>query len=110
MPPSALAPAHKQVPRGHVGSAAAGGPRLFGWPELEGELFDDRGGDFVLDREYVLQVAIVSLGPKMTAAGAVDKLGSDPDPVACFAHAALQDVTHAESRRDIGKVMGLSFI
>ena len=62
---------------------------------------DDRRGHLVLDREDVLEVAIVALGPDMVVGIGVDQLHGDPHPVARLAHAAFDHVLDAELRRDV---------
>ncbi len=60
---------------------------------------DDGGdalGEFVLQREDVLHVAVVTLGPDVVAALGVDQLGGHPHPLAGPAYAAFQHITRAE--------------
>ena len=61
---------------------------------------DDRLGDLVLDRENVVEVAVVALGPHVVAGRAVDQLGGDPHPAAGLADAAFEHVADAELARD----------
>ena len=51
-------------------------------PELERQLADNGFGDFVLDRENVLELAIVAIRPQMAADHAVDQLRGNAYPVA----------------------------
>ena len=80
---------------------AAGLDRLFFFgQELHPQGGDDRLGDLVLDREDVGKVAVVAVGPGVTAGLGVDQLGGDPHPVAGLAHAAFEDVGDVERARD----------
>ena len=60
---------------------------------------DDRGRDLVLDREDVLEVAVVALGPEVVVGRGVDQLHRDAHPLPDLAHAALDHVLHAELAR-----------
>ena len=57
---------------------------------------DDRGRDLVLDGEDVLEVAVVALGPEVVVGLGVDQLHGDAHPLPDLAHAAFDDVLHAE--------------
>ena len=65
---------------------------LFG-QQLELQRLDDRLGDLVLQREDVVEVAVVALGPDVAAGRAVDELRGDAHAVAGFAHAAFEHVS-----------------
>jgi hypothetical protein len=65
---------------------------------------NDRLRDFVLQRENVVEVAVVALGPDVAASRAIDKLSSDPDTAARFAHAAFEQVAHLELPRDLRRI------
>jgi hypothetical protein len=52
--------------------------------------------DFLLDGEYVLNGAIVPLGPEVGAACRIDELSGDADSVARTSHVALYDEGRAE--------------
>ena len=52
--------------------------------------------DLVLDGEDVLEVAVVALGPEVVVGLGVDQLHRDAHPLPDLAHAALDDVLHAE--------------
>ena len=62
---------------------------------------DDRGGHLVLDREDVLELAVVALGPDVPVGLGIDQLHRDAHAVARLAHAALDHVLHAELRRHL---------
>ena len=51
---------------------------------------------------------IVALGPLVDARGRVDELSTDPHALARAAHAALQNVAHAELKGDLLHVDGRS--
>jgi hypothetical protein len=61
----------------------------------------DGRGDLVLDREYVLEFAVVTLRPKMRLGFAVDELDGHPYPIRSLAHASLDDVVDAEFAGDL---------
>jgi len=76
---------------------------LFGQePQLQ--CADNRLRNLVLEREDVVQVAIVALRPDMAAGGAVDQLRGDPHPAARLAHAAFDNVADLELARDLRNV------
>ena len=63
-----------------------------------------RGGDLLVDREDVGQLALVALGPDVAAVRHVDELNGDADAVAGFADAALQHLAHVEQASDLSDV------
>ena len=71
---------------------------------------DDRRRHLVLDREDVLEVAVVALGPEVAVGLGVDQLHGDADALARLAHAALDDVLHAELARDLLHVDRLALV
>ena len=72
------------------------------------QVFRDRLGDFALDGKDIRQFAIVSFGPKVRIGPCVDELHVYPDRVACFLHAAFQDIGHPEKTRDLAHVFRLA--
>src|SRR5262245_56970689 len=52
--------------------------------------------DFVLQRENVGEVTIVTLGPNMISRLGFDQLRSDADTIAEFAQAAFEHIAHTE--------------
>ncbi len=95
-----LAGEHALVGRHVVGRLALGaivGRRL----DPPGQGRDDRRGHLVLDREDVLELAVVALGPDVPVGLGVDQLHGDAHPVAGLAHAALDHVLDAELRGDV---------
>ncbi len=84
--------------RGH----AAGAQRDF-------ELAGDLARDVVLDREHVVELTIVPLGPELITAGDVDQLRGDAELLPRSAHAALEDGRHVERRADVAHADVLAF-
>jgi hypothetical protein len=62
---------------------------------------DDLLRHVVLHGEYVGQIAIEPLRPKMASRGCVDKLGGDAHPVPRLAYAALKDMPHTKLRAHV---------
>src|SRR5262245_17318635 len=56
----------------------------------------NRAGQLILDREDVLELTVVALGPAMGAGYGIDELHGDANPITAAANAALQDVAHSE--------------
>jgi hypothetical protein len=52
--------------------------------------FSDAGGNFLLDSEAVAERPVVAVRPQLTAAGGIEKVDGNPQLVARFADAALQ--------------------
>ena len=77
--------------------------------KLDLELFGHRSGDLALDGEDILQLAVVRLGPKRAPIGRIDQFGDDPHSVALFAHAAFEQVRHAQFFANCPAVVGLAF-
>ena len=70
---------------------------------------DDGTGDLLLDREHVLQVAVVRFRPDGTTAADVDQLRGDAKLLAFPAHAALQCGFHPQTPADLANVVILPF-
>jgi hypothetical protein len=56
----------------------------------------DRAADLILEREHVLYLAIIGLGPDVLTGGRVDELGRDANAIARSAHAALDQIARTE--------------
>ena len=56
----------------------------------------DRPGDFLLNREDILEFAIERSRPELNSIGGVHQFGYDPHPVALFAHRAIQKRAHTQ--------------
>ena len=65
------------------------------------ELLDHVGRDLVLDREDVVELAVVGLRPQVRVGAGLDQLRRDPDRVARLAHRAFQHVRHVQRARDL---------
>ena len=68
------------------------------------ELGDDLQRDHLLQLEGVLDFAVVSLGPDVLVAAAVDQLQREPQVVADAAHRALEDQRHVERVGDLAQI------
>ena len=68
-------------------------------PGLDGP--DHLPDDLVLQREQVLEVAVVAVGPEVVPGLGLDQLGGHAEPVARPAGAALEHVAHAELAPDL---------
>ena len=62
---------------------------------------NDRPGNLVLNSEDVLQLAVVTLRPTVSAGNSIDELGADADAITGAADAAFEDVAHAELAADL---------
>src|SRR5262245_47361177 len=69
---------------------------------------DNRTRHLVLNREHVLDPAVVALGPAMSAGDGVGELHKDADPVASATNATLQNVAYAEFSSDLAYVYRLA--
>ena len=65
------------------------------------ELLDHVGRDLVLDREDVVELAVVGLRPQVRVGAGLDQLRRDPDRVARLAHRAFEHVRHVQRARDL---------
>ena len=65
------------------------------------ELLDHVGRDLVLDREDVVELAVVGLRPQVRVGAGVDQLRGDPHRVAGLAHRAFEHVRHVQRARDL---------
>jgi hypothetical protein len=80
---------------------------LFSRQQFQFERVDDRFRNFILQREDVVQVAIVALGPQMAVGRALDQLCRDAHAVARFAHAALENMRDIELAGDLSDIDSL---
>jgi hypothetical protein len=58
-------------------------------------------GDFFLDRKYVVQVAVIALGPQLIAVAGVDELHRDAQTVAGLADASFEHCSNLELVADL---------
>src|SRR5437868_11449562 len=56
------------------------------------------------DGKDVTQLSIIRLGPELRASLRVNQVNIDPDLIACFLHATLEDVHYAKLLRDLSKI------
>src|ERR1700722_15271272 len=70
----------------------------------------DRGGDLVLELEYIFHRAVEFLGPQARAGRSVDELTRDAQPLTRLSHAALEHIAHAELAPDLFRVDRLALV
>ena len=68
------------------------------------------GRHAILQIEYVLDLALETLGPDMRRGRGVDELPGDADARARLAHAAFQHVAHAKLAADLLHVDGAALV
>ena len=78
--------------------------------ELSAHLVDDRPRNLVLNREHVVQVAVVALGPELVAVAHVGQLHRDAQAVAGLAHRAFENRRHVEALADLGDLDRLALV
>ena len=66
----------------------------------------DGDGDFALDAEDVVELAVVDLGPQMPVGRSLDQLDVDAHRVAFALHAAFQNVGDAELPCELAQIAG----
>ena len=99
--PPGFAPAQEEVIGFQIFDRLANEAPLLVRGQLHRQRGDDLPRDFVLQGEDVRQVAIVTIGPKMSAGCRIDELRGYPYPVAGPADAALDDIVHSQLRPDL---------
>ena len=104
--PALLARAEVALVRVQVVDGALGEPSFFVGGEPELERIHDHPGETFLDREDILDGAVVGVRPQMIVRARVDELSRDPQPVSSSTHAALQDVSHPQLAGDRLHVLG----
>ena len=93
--------AHHQIPGVEIVRRLALAAEILGGIELRLDRGDDGLRDLVLHREHVGQIAVVALGPQMTAGDDIVELRGDAHLVAILAHRALDDIADAELLADL---------
>src|ERR1039457_3152455 len=68
----------------------------------------DRSRDFILHREYIGKLPVVTLRPQVESVGRTDQLGGDPDAVPAFADAPFEDVLDSQFVGDLRNLQVLS--
>ena len=76
-------------------------PLDFGPTQARLDRADDRQRDLVLQREDVVELAVVALGPDVGAGRRIDELAGDAHAIRRLAHAAFEHVAHAEFAADL---------
>ena len=64
----------------------------------------------IADREDVVELAVVDLGPEVLVGCGADQLHVDVHRVAGLLHAALEQIGHAKALRDVPEISGPTFI
>ena len=85
-------------------------PILFALRQFDRKRSHDPVRNLVLQRENILERAVVALGPDMRVRFRVDQLRIDPDLVSGAAHAALEHVANAELLGNPGNIYRRVFI
>ena len=78
--------------------------------EMAGNSTHDGTNDFILHREYVVQIAVVSLSPNVIPGFGLDELCSNPHPVGHLTHATLHDVMDAQFTADLLNLRRLTLV
>ena len=100
-----MLPRHQEELVGLGAARAALPDRLFlAGQQLQLHRGDDRLRNLVLQREDVVEVAVVALRPQVAAGRAVDQLRGDAHALAGLAHAALEHVADPELPRELPDV------
>ncbi len=92
-----------------VGRVPPGGGIADVAKETSAEGAHDGAGDLLLNREDVLDLAIVGLGPEAPAVGGVGELHGDPEPLPHPADRTLEDDGHLQPFADLPHVERLAF-
>ncbi|MBA7648072.1 hypothetical protein ES703_55852 [subsurface metagenome] len=85
-------PAQETVPRGEVGRCGASGRRCFCPENLRCECRRKAGRELVLQREQIVDVAVVAAGPQLRAILGRDQLGYDAHLRSGTPHRALDQI------------------
>ena len=84
-----------------IGRRLASRPFQLGFLQARLQRTDDALGNPVLQLENIIERAVEFVGPEMGARRDIDQLAGDADAVAGLAHAAFEDVAHAQFVRDL---------
>ena len=75
------------------------------------KLRDNLPGHLAFDCEYIGNIAIITVGPKVAVRPRIDQLSVDTHPAASTLHAAFQHVCHAKRLGDLAQVsLCLNFV
>jgi hypothetical protein len=94
--PSLLPSAEVALVRRNIVDGALGQPLFFVRRELELERVDDHTGEALLDRENILDGAVVGVGPQVVVCDCIDELSGDPQATSRSADASLQQISHSQ--------------
>jgi hypothetical protein len=83
---------------------------LFTGHQLAGDLAGDRGRHLILQLQDVAEVAIVAVGPKMSAVAYFDELHCDTDTIVAAADATVEEVGGAQFARDSVHISRRTFV
>src|SRR6516164_6100584 len=103
-------PALTIIPRAHVLRPLRDYTLAFRARQRRLDSGGDARSDIVLHREYIGQVAVISLSPEMGAGGNIDKLAADAHPLPGSAHATLEDIADAKVAANLLEIDGFSFV
>src|SRR5215204_7059692 len=98
-----------EVPSRGISVRLTGGSLAFGLQQLRLDGSCNLLCDFVLQRENVAKVALVSLSPERSACRGVNELHRNPHSLATSANAPCQDVNDAKLMGDLSGVEGTTF-
>ena len=100
--PHLLAPAQEKLEGFDVDLAPLGQTVLLADRQLQLERGDDLLGQFILNGENIVEIAIEAARPDMAAARRIDQLRGDADAIARLADAAFEDIANVERLGDLG--------
>jgi len=86
------------------------GPEVLRGIQLRLDGCDDGLGNFILDRKYVGDAAVVVLRPDMDACGDIVQLRRDPHPVSLLADTSLDYVADAQFDADLLDVHDVALV
>ncbi len=76
----------------------------------DADLLGDRARHLVLEREHVLQAALVAVRPEVAVGRSVDELRRDAHAPGRSHHRAFHDTFHAQLARDLGQRLGAALV
>jgi hypothetical protein len=77
---------------------------------MSSERRDNRSRHFILDREDVVKLAVISLRPAVGAGQGIDELRGDADATAAAPYATLQYIPHAQVLPDVSNINRLALV
>ena len=96
--------------RGHILGRVALDELIGGGFNPSGQRRDNGRRHLVLDSEDILKLSVVALGPDVPIPPGINELDGNADPVSNLADAALHDVVHVESLRNLLNVHGFALV